>query len=313
MSQEQELPQYPSLARCILIDARHGSRFELSKDLRSSLLFSQVFEAKSLSGALSTLEFEEMDACFLGPSVTPDKAFDFLKRAKDSVRSKDIAFIAVLNRGEEDNEEKLLGAGVHGVVKRPCTKLKLFDWVVRAVVAANGNGAWAAIFKQSGHDKLEIADVFAVKPKGDVTVNSTAPSSERNENNAAAPAAVQPPKSNAASASPQHSNAIEDVMFAAITKAAAPELQEIVKGIESGEYRLDPAGNPTGRAKEAIAKLVAGVVDKVDPKDSETERFAGFFEMALLQWFIDLIKTDAQEATSRLRQTLLTFKPADAE
>ena len=76
---DAEQPHYPALERCVLIDARMGSRIEIIKDIKASALFDTIAEGKSLNDARSILTWTDVDACFLGPSVSPEKAIDLIK------------------------------------------------------------------------------------------------------------------------------------------------------------------------------------------------------------------------------------------
>lgn len=300
---EYTLPPYPALHAGIVIDARHSSRVDIVKDLKTILLFDQVLEGQSLRDGMSALELEAIDVCFLGPSVTVENSLKFLKRAKDSARSKDCSFIAILNRddaGFEESEKLLLDAGVHGIVKRPCSKLLLSDWIVRAVVKANGSGEWAKLFLSSGHAKIELSDPYSTKSQSLGVLGVAQPQATASGNfPAVAPFWLEEPTTPA-----------DAVRFAALRSAMgkSSSLRELADGVETGAFRLDPTGKLTSRTKEAIRLVADTIVPSVLLVDDGSNDFRRYFETAIEEWVKDLISGEELAATVKFRQTLLAFK-----
>jgi hypothetical protein len=142
------LPRYPALARCVLIDARFSSRLAISKDIKATLLFEEVLEATSIPHGLELLAEVSADVCVLGPSLSSDKACEFLSAARESSCAEDCAFIAIVEHAEE--VPRLNGAHAHKVLTKPLSKHQLFDGMVEAVVRANENSPWRAIFAATG-------------------------------------------------------------------------------------------------------------------------------------------------------------------
>jgi hypothetical protein len=138
-------PQYPALATCLVLESRHALRAELEKDLKGIDLFLEIKVAASLAAARLSLEIEQIDCCLIGSGVSESSLREFLDWAEKGARSGDCAFVLV-------REERLRGEGIiggHVQVYRPLTKAKLFDAIVRGIIAANRNSTWSAIFASS--------------------------------------------------------------------------------------------------------------------------------------------------------------------
>jgi hypothetical protein len=157
MAVEVELPRYPALAKAFLLEARHSVRIELVKDLKASLLFDYVVEATSIGNGLGMIEAQEGDAYFIGPSVTKERVFEFLEKGDKAKLSKDLAFVVIADTLLEGPEE-FLEKGAHGVIRRPYSKAVFTEGTIRAVIAANGNGAWATMVKKQGGQIFEGVD-----------------------------------------------------------------------------------------------------------------------------------------------------------
>ena len=147
-SKQQEkaaaLPDFPALGCCVLVDARHSSRLDIIKDLKASLLFEDILEAKSLNDAEVLLERHRPDACFIGPSVSPDRAIEFITAGKKKDGLNDCAFIALINM-DPAVRENLLQNGAHRVIERPYSKFLFVKEVINAIIAANEGHPWKAL------------------------------------------------------------------------------------------------------------------------------------------------------------------------
>lgn len=274
-----ELPHYPALNCCALIDARMASRNELRKDVKASALFENITEGKSLADGMAILEWQEVDACFLGPSLSPEKAAEFIRDAKTRVRSTDCAFIVVINAGDDATGELLRNAGAHGVIIRPCTKMTFTDGVVRAVISANADGVWAGLSLMYGHDNI-------------LAVMRDAGGKQR---------------------LPGVSPVLEEAIFSAMAASTEPQLRTILEAIDSGEIRLTPEGKPTRRAQQIIKAAVDEILsdDEAGGREggSEVQQFKAFFYDSLCSWFTDIIQGDERDATEKLRRCLLAYRP----
>lgn len=258
------------------------------KDLQSTALFTIIAEGHSLSDGYALLEWQEVDACIIGPSLDNAKTQDFLRRAVKIARSKDCAFVALVDRLTTTPEmhQPLLDAGAHYVIERPCSKMMMFDGIVRGVVAANEGSSWAQIFKQSGHCDL-------------VLTNSASPANQKPKNKI-------PPK---------RSKELEQAVQAAIRMLSAPDLKNISDAIDSGEFRLDPLGQPTQKTKAAVKKFCSELLPQreVEPESVETKHFREFVEQSLLQWVVNEVNGERHAAVEELRKTLLSYIPPETE
>lgn len=141
MAKEEEIPKFPSLATCLLIDASHKSRAEITKDIKASSLFEEIIEAKSLEDALERIQIRSFDACLVGPSVSLDLVNPFIRKAKPRSYAKDCALVAIIKR---DNDPSSL-TDAHAIVKIPCTRQAFFEAVVRGVLLAGAGQGWPGV------------------------------------------------------------------------------------------------------------------------------------------------------------------------
>jgi hypothetical protein len=144
--QEEELYQrrYPALAKCVVIDARFGSRLDIVKDLKATDLFESIIEAKFVNNGLTILARGGVDACFFGPTIARETAGKFIVQAAKIPLAGDCAYVAVLPDESADAHE-LDKSGIHGFITKPFSKRAFADMIVRSVIAANANGVWAGI------------------------------------------------------------------------------------------------------------------------------------------------------------------------
>ncbi len=290
-SEEQGLPRFPALHMCVVIDARHGSRVEIVKDIKSSTLFEEVIEAQSLRNGLQLLDLQNVDALILGPSVSPVKAAAFIERGKQSVSSSDCAFIATINaaEGAEAAAKGLYAAGAHAVIIRPCTKMVFTEGIIRGVVAANANGAWAGILLSAEAKGL---DMF-----GNVIVKRGAPQ-------LAALGGVK--VVNTAADDLLDEPAVVAGSLAAVLQKTQTIIRELMTGAESGQLSLDPEGKPTQSTARAINAIIQKGTQEIadDPKLADARTF---YSEALTQWFVDFVQLSQRDASERLRERLLRF------
>mgnify|MGYP000972665810 CR=1 FL=1 len=74
------------------------------------------------------------------------------------------AIIAVVS-DTDIAEAVFLGRGAHGVIRKPCSKQKFTESVVRAVVKANASSPWVSIAKSIFGDDLEIGTTTVLQSK----------------------------------------------------------------------------------------------------------------------------------------------------
>lgn len=272
MSNEKDLPQYPALASCLLVESRLGSRHELEKDLKSMDLFVELKVSKSLSAARLTLELEDIDCCVFGPYLTPSSIRELLSWAPEHAKSKDCAYIVI---SEEGSEERFIDDGAHSQVWRPLTKAKFFDAVVRAVVAANKNSSWKSVFENSEFHRnfdVEVASpLLASSAKREVIFD-----------------ALQNPRSFLGSGAP-----------------VTDDLEEIQKFFEKTNLVFLDGGEPTPELKAAATTLLALLFPNGNP---ENMRFYKHCLKAAFAWFENAPLGGFSEATDQLRITILQFR-----
>ena len=157
------LPDFPALGCCVLVDARYSSRLDIIKDLKASLLFEEILEAKSLSDAEVLLNRHRPDACFIGPSVTPDRAIEFITEGKKKDGLGDCAFIALIN-ADSAVRENLLNNGAHRVIERPYSKYLFVKEVIGAIITANAGHPWKALAVSLGLIQDDDLSTPAINP-----------------------------------------------------------------------------------------------------------------------------------------------------
>ena len=289
---EQALPRFPALHMCVVIDARHGSRVDIVKDIKSSALFEEVVEAQSLRNGLQLLDLQNVDVLILGPSVSPTKAAEFIQRGKQSVSSRDCAFIATIRASDtaKNAAEDLYKAGAHAVISRPCTKMVFTEGIVRGVVAANANGAWAGILLSAEAKGLDMFGNVAMRkasPADPLGVVKVIDGDDTDEELFDEPTKVAR-------------------SLSAVLQKTQSLLNELISGAESGRLTLDPEGSPTASTTRAIAAIIQNGMQELadDPALAEVRVF---YTEALTQWFVDFVQLSQREASERLRERLLSF------
>lgn len=271
-SSDTVLPNFPALCCCVLIDARHSSRTELIKYLKASGLFEDVLEARSLSDGLTMLTRYDVDACFFGPSVTVDRCQEFIKKVADGKRSLDCAIVAVVSDPEVP-DAVFLDRGAHGVIKKPCTRQRFTEAVIRAVVRANANSPWVSLAKEIFGDTLEIGTVKVVEK-----------------------AAEEP---------------LHNAMYAATIATSAERMKCLAAEIDRGMHPLNSTGSLPKNAEKALRDIMVEILaaSAEQPQLPAVEEFHEFFENALKRWFFDCVNSSQAQATDAFRRCLLEFVP----
>jgi hypothetical protein len=95
-------------------------------------LVANIYEATSLQDGLDRLKTGTVDACFLGATVSAQKAIDFVKTGSNMEEAKGCAFLAVVNRGN-NYALQLSSGGVHGVIDQPY-KANVLEKVLKSAV-----------------------------------------------------------------------------------------------------------------------------------------------------------------------------------
>jgi len=134
MSEVADIPSFPPLNACLLIDSRMSSRKELKAYIDSTNLFENVVEPDSLTSGISIISKREIDTCVLGPSLKGDKVDGFFADLKASNYSGDCAFLLVTAEGGSEILD------VHSKITFPCTRKTFNDGIIEALKKANRAG-----------------------------------------------------------------------------------------------------------------------------------------------------------------------------
>jgi len=272
-------PPFPALHQCVNIDSRHGSRVEINKDLKASHLFENLIEAKSIDDGMRVVESHAVDACFLGPSLSLEKASAFLRRAAKSSYSKDITFVSLVPIGHPYKNE-LEVAGAHAIIEFPCSKAKFTEAVVRGVIKANKNSPWTGILLNAEQNNINL---FAEPGYGK--------DGKKIEAEPAKETKTQTPM-------------LASLNISSLVDRLAPEMHTLIADIDSDGFDL------TGKPSEKVAKAIAKLVDSLMATGAnvgKSEKFRSYFEAALNEWFVDLKQLGPQSATSELKRKLRAF------
>lgn len=118
--------------QALVVESRFGSRRKLVSDLYDCGLIGDVVEAKSVFGGIQELETRAFLTCIIGPTLTEPIAVDFLRRGKAVSRSKECAFVAVIDK-DSKSAEALLQAGADGALEYPYLP-RTFGTIVKEAV-----------------------------------------------------------------------------------------------------------------------------------------------------------------------------------
>lgn len=160
---EDFITEYNALCRCLVIDARHGSRQQLMKFLFSGQLFDDIVDAKSLDGGKQFLKMNQTDACVIGPSTTVSTGLKFIAEMSKSAFSEDCAYLAIVESGS-DSFEQYANGGAHWVLETGYSRKSLFEAIINAVVRANENSPWRGVLISQLEAKgISIEDLFPTR------------------------------------------------------------------------------------------------------------------------------------------------------
>lgn len=160
----------PRLACCIVIDARFSSRHELLERLRSFGMFDSVVEAKSFDDGLAMLSRERVNVCVLGPTISLEKAEQFIVQSKDHQSkapngvSESCAYLVMMSQrtGAEADIRRL----AHGVVFSTASTEEFEYSLVQAVIKADSHGSWARFLNGESFGGEEVGRVLGDMEKG---------------------------------------------------------------------------------------------------------------------------------------------------
>lgn len=143
---EEKIFNYPALERCMIVESRFSRRQEIINSIKSTSLFDKIIEAQSLSDGVQKVRTLNFDVCFVGTSISIEKANDFLTQASQNSLAKDCSFVVVAN---EENQEQANNLNVaHGVLSWPSSRAKFQKGIVKSVVKANQNSPWTNLLEK---------------------------------------------------------------------------------------------------------------------------------------------------------------------
>ena len=260
----------PALRRCLVVESRHSSRFELVRDLTASKLFDTVTPAASVADGVVLLKTKSFDACLVGPKLGPERTLPTLAQAIRESDSKDCALIAV---SDHDKSEPEALKSAHGVMLRPYSTASLSDSVIRAVVKANRKSPWVGIM---------------------LTTGATPELDDENAESGSDSAEIGPTTNN--------SHLTRD-LFGIL----ASRLKKIACGSEKRIYLLTPSGLPTQTTKRALDKIAMEASLELQQRGELPPDFEQFLAGAFHRWFSDFVLEGRREAAANLSESLSAY------
>jgi hypothetical protein len=132
MSNEAEVPSFPPLSSCLLIDSRMSSRLELKSYVQSTHLFEQIAEPESLDLGLKLINEIEVDICIFGQSLRPKNIEGFFSDLKKKNHNQGCAFVSIQRENEQFKIE-----GIHEILFLPCSRKDFNTGIIKALRNAN--------------------------------------------------------------------------------------------------------------------------------------------------------------------------------
>lgn len=123
----------PPLESCALLDSRISYRNNIREMIRSTELFEQLIEPRSLSHAFELISKQGFDSCIIGPSITAANINLFLKDISRNIENTICSFVVLRDKFSKD---ELIG--VHSTAEFPCPKEKFNLAVVQGLKNSNG-------------------------------------------------------------------------------------------------------------------------------------------------------------------------------
>lgn len=280
---EVEIPQYPPLNSCILIDSRMGSRIELKSYINSTHLFENLIEPESLNAGFKMVTESEIDTCIFGPSVQSDNVKGFLYDLQVSDYKSDCAFLSTYREGEKQELE-----GIHAQVVFPCSRQAFNMSILQAL--QNANGGELPLSKRKNPitgEPIFIKDAISKLDLGEgKTLYSYSPSQIPIQNN---PQDIQSNKASVDTFSKQ-----------------ASELAKALSEIEPHNLMFRPNGTPSSVTTETIQTLV----QKLFPNHERQKGIVNFkltLEQLLYIWVQNATQYGRKVANAKLREGILSF------
>ena len=269
---------YPPLSACVLVDSSFKSRKELLKDLNSSRLFQNVIEAGSLDEGAASVSESAIDACVLGPSVSRERATEFIAKGAQSKSSPECAFVVAVHSATS-TAELTDYEGAHGLAKLPCSRVQLADTIVNAVVKANANSPWRVIREKALAESGALESITTTAPKSNISELDTQPK----------PTSADAPSK-----------------MGAVFSSKAADFARALTKLEAGIYSFKIDGTPTMTTQRAIHDAIEEIFP-LEANNSELDNFKIFLSTALVQWLKDLRSDSKRAASTNLRNALAFY------
>lgn len=175
------VPKFPALASCLLVDASHKSKTEIKKTLIAIDLFEDIIIAESVQDAIAKLSARSFDACFIGPTLSPEMGLQYIEEFRKASISSDCALIAI----SKELVDQTLFSEADASFSTPCSKRAFFGHTVKGILKSNKNTVWPGVrltehgtveFNEdgiwrnldsdtsSGNSVLELDEAFIISP-----------------------------------------------------------------------------------------------------------------------------------------------------
>ena len=115
----------------LIVESRFSLRKTLVRDFDAIGAVSRIYEATSVRDGLDYLSSKAVDTCLLGPSLTLPTAEDFVKESRRRTKNPDFLILAV--RPSVESSQRLLAAGLHGVIPTSYDRTSFTEIVARAI------------------------------------------------------------------------------------------------------------------------------------------------------------------------------------
>lgn len=285
---DQQLPTYPALAKCVIIDARFKSRKKVAKDVAATELFESIVEACCVADGKEIALSSPADIIVIGPSVSEDKAFDFINFVKGNMHSPDCAILAI-SHAQTTKPDVFIAHGAQEAIDSDSSLRQLFDAIIRAVIRMNENNPWGSILlEQLGDETIYLQQVF---PERSGTISVVGGELDEKEETVVVAG----------------DGDLFDSMFDDETGA----LSQILKDVNEGTFGLLDDGTLTQEARARVLAMVDGILAGF-PDSPQTQALRNFLERAITDWVIDVTISGEKVARREFRKKIDRFRTSRA-
>ena len=264
------------LGPCLVIESRHSSRCEIVSTLTASKAFSNVVHAATVSETVVLLRSMNFDVCLIGPKTALPRVLPGVATALQSSDSKNCVLMAFSNDEIHDPEYESLLAQ-HNVILRPYSKSSLSEAVVHEVVKSRGENTWVGVR-------------FNNPPEIDLPVEKSIPSAGTETANGSSDSAPAAPR-----------------LICQVFSLLGTRLKTIAQDGARGIYMLTPSGVPSQVTKNALDKIIFGVVCELEKHGPVAADFQPFLTLVIYQWFSDYVLEGAKTASQNLQSRLTNY------